>query len=205
VISAWSGADTAQTRADSCLVADPRLLYSCYREFAFPSANGLVMPVIRVSQQTWERLQRHATPLEHTANDIVEMALNAFEVQVKPRGRPLHAKNTATLTKKKINRSKSRASALSFNQFRVPLLQALHRQGGKGYSREIRTIMERVLAPLRSNADYELVSNGQPRWWNSICSMRNQLIADGLFRNDSPRGVWELTPEGLATVSRARP
>jgi hypothetical protein len=64
--------------------------------------------------------------------------------------------------------------------------------------------MERVLAPLLGNADYELVSNGQPRWWNLICSMRNQLIADGLFRNDSPRGVWELTRKGLATVSRSR-
>jgi Mrr N-terminal domain len=165
--------------------------------------NGLLMPVIRVSQQTWERLQRHARPLEHTANDVVEMALNALEAQVK-RGGSLHAKNTATLTKKQINRSKPRASSLSLNRLRVPLLKALHRQGGKAYSREIRATMERVLAPLLGNTDYELVSNGQPRWWNLICSMRNQLIADGLFRNDSPRGVWELTRKGLATVSRSR-
>ena len=104
------------------------------------------MPVIRVSQQTWERLQRHARPLEHTANDVVEMALNALEAQVK-RGGSLHAKNTATC-KEKINRSKPQASPLSLNRLRVPLLKALHRQGGKAYSREIREIMERVLAPL---------------------------------------------------------
>ena len=71
------------------------------------------MPVIRVSQQTWERLQRHARPLEHTANDVVEMALNALEAQVKWGG-SLHAKNTA-LTKKKISGSKSRANFLSID------------------------------------------------------------------------------------------
>jgi hypothetical protein len=38
------------------------------------------MPVIRVSQQTWKRLKKHATPLDHTANDVVEMALDALEV-----------------------------------------------------------------------------------------------------------------------------
>src|SRR3954466_768488 len=85
--------------------------------------NGLLMPVTRVSQQTWERLQRHARPLEQTANDVVEVALNALEAQVK-RGGSLHAKNTATLTKKKISRSKSRASPLSLNRLRVPLLKA---------------------------------------------------------------------------------
>jgi hypothetical protein len=48
--------------------------------------NGLLMPVIRVSQQTGERLQRHARPLEHTANDVVQTALNALEAQVKRGG-----------------------------------------------------------------------------------------------------------------------
>jgi restriction system protein len=80
----------------------------------------------------------------------------------------------------------------------------MHRHGGKAYSREIRAALERVMALSLGDADYELVSNGQPRWWNSICSMRNQLIADGLFRNDSPRGVWELTHKGLAIARRSR-
>jgi hypothetical protein len=44
------------------------------------------MPVIRITQQTWERLKRHATPLVHTANDIVEMALEALDARVKKAG-----------------------------------------------------------------------------------------------------------------------
>jgi hypothetical protein len=38
------------------------------------------MPVIRISQHTWERLKTYATPLEHTANDVVNIALDALEV-----------------------------------------------------------------------------------------------------------------------------
>jgi hypothetical protein len=56
------------------------------------------------------------------------------------------------------------------------------------------------MAPLFSDADYELVSNGQPRWWNSVCSMRRQLITDGLLRHDSQHGVWELSKQGLSIM-----
>jgi hypothetical protein len=37
------------------------------------------MPVIRISQQTWNRLKAHAAPLEHTPNDIIGLALDALE------------------------------------------------------------------------------------------------------------------------------
>jgi hypothetical protein len=39
----------------------------------------LAMPVIRISQQTWERLKTYATPLEDTADDVVNVALDALE------------------------------------------------------------------------------------------------------------------------------
>jgi hypothetical protein len=151
------------------------------------------MPVIRISQQTWERLKRHATPLVHTANDVVEMGLEALERQTVKRGSSF----SGASAKKKANRLRTRGRALPLKQFRDPLLEALFRQGGKAYSREIRETMEPMMAPVLRDADYELVSNGQPRWWNSTCSMRNQLISDGLLRGDSERGVWELSKQGL--------
>jgi Mrr N-terminal domain len=109
----------------------------------------------------------------------------------------------AALTKKKTSRAKG-GRRLALKQFRGPLLEALYRHGGKAYSREIRAIIERMMAPLLSDADYELVSNDLPRWWNSTCSMRNQLIEDGLFRNDSQHGVWELSKQGRTMVKRLR-
>jgi hypothetical protein len=155
------------------------------------------MPVIRISQQTWERLKKHATPLVHTANDVVDMALEALDAQAKKHGTTLHARRPAFAPKKNSNQPKAEATPLPLKQLRVSLLKALFRQGGKAYSRDIRETLEQALAPMLCDADHELVSNGQPRWWNSMCSARNQLIADGVLRNDSKRGVWELSKTGL--------
>ena len=47
------------------------------------------MPTIRISQQTWERLKTYATPLEDTADDVVNIALNALK--------PLGEKGSASL------------------------------------------------------------------------------------------------------------
>ena len=162
------------------------------------------MPVIRITQRTWERLKKHATPLVHTANDVVEMALEALDGQVRKRGTRVHAREFRS-AKKKSSRPKAATRPLPRKQFRASLLDALFRQGGRAYSREIREIMEQTLAPVLGDADYELVSNGQPRWWNSICSMRNQLIADGLLRDDSKRGIWELSKKGLRQMRHRAP
>jgi hypothetical protein len=79
-------------------------------------------------------------------------------------------------------------------------MDTLHRLGGKAYSREIRKRIERLVAPMLGKADYELASNAQPRWWNAICSVRNELIREGLLRNDSERGIWEFSKRGFELV-----
>jgi hypothetical protein len=157
------------------------------------------MPVIRISQQTWERLKTYATPLEHTANDVVNIALDALEVARRKRLHVASQSTSAPLPKRKSARSK-RGERLSQKKFRAPLLDTLFRLGGKAYSREIRKAIEHLVAPMLRAADYELVSNDQPRWWNAICSVRNDLIKEGLFRNNSERGIWELSKRGFTFV-----
>ena len=157
------------------------------------------MPVIRISQQTWERLKSYATPLEHTADDVVNIALDALEFAQR-KGLHIARQSTATALPKKADRSK-RGERVPQRKFRVPLLKALYGLGGRAYSREIRVTMQRLVAPMLGAADHELVSNGQPRWWNAICSVRNDLITEGLFRSDSERGVWELSKRGIEFMS----
>jgi hypothetical protein len=154
------------------------------------------MPVIRISQQTWERLKTYATPLEDTADDLVNVALDALEA-ARRKGRHIARDSIAApLPKRKSDQPKRRKRA-PLKKFRAPLLDTLYRLGGKAYSREIRKMIERLVAPMLGKGDYELVSNAQPRWWNAICSVRNELIREGLFRNDSERGIWELSKQGF--------
>ena len=89
------------------------------------------MPVIRISQQTWERLKKHATPLVHTANDVVEMALEALDAQGTKHGTAFHAGRSAVAAKKNSNRSKAEATPLPLKQLRAPLLEALFDKAAK--------------------------------------------------------------------------
>jgi hypothetical protein len=45
------------------------------------------------------------------------------------------------------------------------------------------------LQPLACNPD-------NPRWRNAAQWARNSMVNDGLLRNDSPRGEWEITATG---------
>jgi hypothetical protein len=158
----------------------------------------LTMPTIRISQQTWERLKTYATPLEHTPDDVVSMALDALEVAQR-KGIQI-CQTTAAAPKPQPDGLKHRKQ-YSLKLLRVPLLETLYAMGSRAYSREIRAKMKRFVAPMLGAAGYEIVSNGQPRWWNAICSVRNDLITEGLFRSDSERGVWELSKRGIEFMS----
>src|SRR5687767_6301242 len=118
---------------------------------------AMEMPVIRVTDATWERMKRHARPLEDTADDIVKRALDALEGVVgeaKKRAAGPGRAARAQLGQK-----------LPQKEFREPLLLTLEALKGSGSLDEVReAIYPRVEAKLRS-ADHKIVSTGEPRWW----------------------------------------
>ena len=56
--------------------------------------------------------------------------------------------------------------------------------------------MKRVLTPVLTEDDFEIVSNGNPRWWNAVCTVHSELSMEGLLRSGSKRGIWELSEQG---------
>lgn len=48
--------------------------------------------------------------------------------------------------------------------------------------------------------DLALLSSGEPRWWNATQFERYALKEEGYLRDDSPRGVWELSEKGAGFV-----
>jgi hypothetical protein len=157
-----------------------------------------MMPVVRISEETWERMKAHARPFEDKPEDILKMALDALDEKlgrkpdkvIKPDEDAVWRKlRSATGTK------------LPQKEFRLPLMQTLLELGGSAEVSEIRRIMEKKMAPLLSADDYKPVSTGDPRWWNATCWERADLVREGLFADYSPRGVWELTDKGKAVVA----
>lgn len=63
-------------------------------------------------------------------------------------------------------------------------------------------VLDRVLQSMKGtlkDLDYDpLASNpDMPRWKNAAQWARNSMVKEGLLRNDSPRGVWQISEAGI--------
>lgn len=157
-----------------------------------------MMPVIRISEITWERMKRYARPFEDSPEDIVKLGLDALDKQA---GRP---KATPAGLPKASGRPRKDAVGVKLPQkaFRDPLLRLLYKLGG---SAGLRELQEKLLPSIRDKlgeADFVIVSTGEPRWWNATCWERSELVKEGLLRADSPRGRWELSDEGKRAAAQ---
>jgi len=150
------------------------------------------MPVIRISDSTWNRLKAHARPLEDSADDVVRLALDALEASTSRRSPATAADFPGPRTvrrRKKDDRTPQR-------QFRLPLLRVLRLMGGAGAVADVRGRLEREIGDSLLPVDRERVSTGDPRWWNAVCWERADLVREGLLEKASRRGVWALSVAG---------
>src|SRR3712207_1113607 len=100
-----------------------------------------MMPVVRLSEVTWNRLKGHARPLEDSVDDVVNRALDALDSHS-----PVHEQNAVAISPP---RARSSGPKLPQKEFRNPLLEVLRQLGGSGRVRDIRTLLEtRVRARL---------------------------------------------------------
>jgi hypothetical protein len=82
--------------------------------------------------------------------------------------------------------------------FRLPLLLSLIELGGSGFLQEVTDLVgekmrgklnEYDLQPLPSDPNLR-------RWRNTVAWLRFTMVEEGLLRNDSPRGTWEISDAG---------
>jgi len=65
---------------------------------------------------------------------------------------------------------------------------------GSGHIQQILAAMEQQLAGQLLEHDLENVASGkQLVWQNNVCWERNKMVKQGILKNDSLRGIWELT------------
>lgn len=88
--------------------------------------------------------------------------------------------------------------------FRMPILEALVELGGSG---QINKVLHLVGAKMRGRLNdhdrQRLPSDPNTiRWRNTAQWSRLVLVKEGLLRADSPRGIWEITPEGRTALQK---
>jgi len=83
-------------------------------------------------------------------------------------------------------------------EFRLPILKVLAEMGDSGKTAEVLDRVGEFMANELQDVDHQpLASNANlPRWRNTAMWARQALVADGLMKQDSPRGVWEISDKG---------
>lgn len=87
-----------------------------------------------------------------------------------------------------------------------PILQTLDEMGGSGKVSEVLDRVGEIMKPVLKDVDYQpLASNPEnPRWRNAAQWARNTMRQDGLIKDDSPHGTWEISDKGRAMLKRSR-
>ena len=83
-----------------------------------------------------------------------------------------------------------------------PILQVLDQMGGSGKVADVLERVGKLMKPVLKKVDYDPLASDpdNPRWRNSAQWARNSMIHEGLLKDNSPRGVWEISAKGRKTL-----
>jgi len=87
----------------------------------------------------------------------------------------------------------------------LPILTALNALGG---SAKMQTVLEKVyetMKPILKDVDHQPLASDpdMPRWRNSAQWARNTMRQEGLIKDDSPHGTWEISDAGRQKLKEA--
>jgi len=86
---------------------------------------------------------------------------------------------------------------ISRNEMKKELIGVLQEAGGSETLQKIQTKIEMKCKHKFSEADKEKLDTGIPRWIKTLQMLRTPLIQRKILKNNSPRGIWELTDKYL--------
>jgi len=83
-------------------------------------------------------------------------------------------------------------------EFRRPILEALVELGGNAPMNEVLKAVEKKMKGKLNKHDYQPLSSsgGLLRWQNTAQWCRYKLVQEGLMKQGSPRGIWEISEDG---------
>ena len=162
------------------------------------------MPVIRITDATWDRLKRWAIPLEDSPEDALRKALDAAEEHLKCRhatGVGQHPVRPTTLKWSKLQRGVKTPQ----QAYRRPILEALCELGGGASVGDVLQLVEKKMKPVLNEVDYQKLPSGVGiRWRNTAMWERLSLAKEGLLKSGSPNGIWELSEKGIQATAETR-
>jgi len=156
------------------------------------------MPVIRVSQETYERLKRWAVdPFRGKPDDAIRQLLDfadkhqAGAVSAAPKGPATSVRRSNVVQAQ----SHTRAGWQSRIDLYAAIIEAIRELGGSAHVEDVLPRVKRripdLLTPYYVSID---PTSGTERWMKATHSARMKLVEKGVLKSGSPRGLWELNP-----------
>lgn len=89
----------------------------------------------------------------------------------------------------------------------LPILKALDELGGSAKMQAVLDKVHKATKPVLKDVDHEPLASDpdMPRWRNSAQWARNTMRQEGLLKDDSPHGTWEITDAGKARLKEDQP
>jgi hypothetical protein len=88
----------------------------------------------------------------------------------------------------------------------LPILKALVELGGSAKMQAVLDKVQKAMKPILKDVDHEPLASDpdMPRWSNSAQWARNTMRQEGLLKDDSPHGTWEITDAGRERLKQGR-
>jgi hypothetical protein len=178
-------------------------------------------PTIRIDDDVFDELKKHAEPFVDTPNSVLRQLLGLGETGGETNGggeldldgeHPV--REAAGTGRSRTRRRRRRAptprspraktgSILSESEYELPMLEIIAEHGGRAAAREVLDELETRLDGQLTDVDRQSLASGDIRWRNRAQFVRLRLVKQGDLVEDSPRGIWELTEQGRRRIAGA--
>jgi len=163
-----------------------------------------MVPVIRLSEPTWNRLQQWAEPLVDNVDDVICKILDVADQHKKQNSQqPTNLESVSRHQEHSTTIKLRKGVKTPQGEYRGPILLDLYKLGGSAKINVVLTKVEERMKSILVEVDYQQIPSGvDVRWRNTAMWERNNMVNDGLLKDDSPRGIWELTEKGIAEAKK---
>jgi hypothetical protein len=156
-----------------------------------------MMPTIRIDDDVYSWLQKHARPFDDTPNTVLRRIAGLDSEKREAELRP----SERLQTKKSENGSKTPQE-----DFKLPILKILQRHGGEADRLTVLRELEMVMKDRLTDFDKCDIRSGTIRWQKTaeweVHIMRNQALLKPV--RDTRPGVWALTDKGRKAAEESR-
>jgi Mrr N-terminal domain len=150
---------------------------------------------IEIDDEVFAALQKLATPLIDSPNDVLRRVLDLDVGQRTGSVDPPTLPDKAAAPKSAASKQ-GELEMTPQREFRRYIVDIINEHGGKAHMQDVLGEIEARMNDRFKPGDLQNVSTGEVRWRNAARWERMQMANEGLIKKGTASGWWELTADG---------